>query len=438
MNNSFKSKKTLFDNNIALAVFSVIIAVAVWFILSISQYPTKQMTVDHVVLSTDIAGTIAEANGLSVISCDVEEVKVDLLGKRTQVGNITSDKLIAYIDADGVTSAGTRKLSIKVKSSNGMSYDVQSVKPSTATVKFDNIVTREFPVIPYLQNVTYAEGMSLNSDELDCVPNKVKITGPATTLDKIDTCNAVLNKERTLDQTLSIQNDDFQLYTVDDTLIDQSELEFSSTSFNITIPVRMQKTIPLKVGISGAPSSFNQEKLISRLKLSADNVVLASDNIRYDIPDELEIGKILLSDIDLNYTGTFQLSKVLPDELTNVSELENVIVSFDNTGLSKKLITFDPSNVEISNITDNSYAYSLVTQKLEVSVIGPEEIVNEINANDIKAEISFISASLVASNSTAEQYSANVTYTLTNDPSDAWLFSTGKVLLQREKIESST
>lgn len=436
--NSNKIKKGLFDNNFALAIFSIIIAVAVWFTVSISQFPSKQITVDHIVLSTDLAGTIAEANGLSVINCDVEEVKVELLGKRTQVGNITSDNLVAYLDADNVTTSGTKKLSIKVKSSTGSTYEVKSIRPSTATVLLDKIETREFPVIPYLQNITYAEGMSLNYDEIACVPNKVKITGPSATLDTIDTCNAVLSKQRTLDQTLSIQNDELQLYTVDDALVDQSSLEFSSTSFNITIPVIRQKTVPLKVGISGTPNGFDQEKLLSRLKLSADSVVLASDNIQDKIPDELELGKIPLSDIDLNYTGTFQLSKVLPDELTNVSELENVIVSFDGSGLIKKNISIDPSKVEINNITDNSYTYSLVTQSLDVSVIGPEEIVNEITADDIKAEISFISASSVSANSTTEQYSANVNYTLNSAPSDAWLYSSGKVILQRVKNDEGT
>ena len=79
-----------------------------------------------------------------------------------------------------------------------------------------------------------------------------------------------------------------------------------------------------------------------------------------------------------------------------------------------------------------------MTQNLDVSVIGPEEIVNEITADDIKAEISFISASSVSANSTTEQYSANVNYTLNSAPSDAWLYSSGKVILQRVKNDEGT
>ena len=61
---------------------SVVIAVVLWFVISIAIYPTTPRTIHHIPLSVEIGGTSAEENGLSVIDYDVEDVTVQIEGNR--------------------------------------------------------------------------------------------------------------------------------------------------------------------------------------------------------------------------------------------------------------------------------------------------------------------------------------------------------------------
>ena len=91
-------REHLMKNNFSLAILSILIAILVWFIISMTQYPSVQKTIANIPLSVDITGSAAESNGLSVISCNVEEVTVELLS--------TSGR--AAVDGKTLASAGDK------------------------------------------------------------------------------------------------------------------------------------------------------------------------------------------------------------------------------------------------------------------------------------------------------------------------------------------
>ena len=125
------------QTNFSLAMYSIIIAILVWFAVSLTLYPSVPKTIQKVSLDLPIGTTATYDSTLNVISCDVEDVKVKVIGSRTQIANIDSDTLTAYVDIDNVYSAGKKNLPIKVKSTNGIEFEVESIEPSTAEVVFD-------------------------------------------------------------------------------------------------------------------------------------------------------------------------------------------------------------------------------------------------------------------------------------------------------------
>ena len=151
-----KLREKYMSSNIFLLIIAVILAIMLWFAISLTRYPSVQKTVYSIPVSVDISGSAASQNGLSVTSCDVKEVKVELLGSRTQIGYLTNETLIAYFDADSVSTMGTKKLALKIKSNKGdsnVNFEVKSVSPSKATVVFDKMDTRDFDVVPRTPNV---------------------------------------------------------------------------------------------------------------------------------------------------------------------------------------------------------------------------------------------------------------------------------------------
>ncbi|MBO4878020.1 MAG: hypothetical protein J5501_08445 [Ruminococcus sp.] len=420
-----------FRSNLSLAAISLLLAIVVWFVISITQYPVAAKTITHIpVKYDDIQGTPAYEQGLSVISCDVQEVTVDILGSRTKVGNINNENVEAYLDASNIYSTGTKSLAIKIRSTNGTDFDVQKVYPHTATVIIDKYVTREFPVTPVTSKIDTPDGMAVNQDEITCSPETVSITGPASELDQIASVCAVINKELSLDASSNVQCDQLQFYASNGTPLSMSEnVKPDKTSFNISIPVRAQKNVSLSVEISGASNNFDKSSV--NFKFSANSITLASSNSMSEIPDPLILGSINLSELSYDFSKTFSINTVLePSSFTNLSGLETVTVTLDTTGLATKDLVLDRSRIAVINKPDQNYDYSLLSQQLNITVIGPEDIINNVTAEDITADVN-----LIDSNRQQDLFSAPVTFS--TKYSNVWAVTKKNVTIQRTAVASS-
>lgn len=425
----FIIKEKHLRNNFLLALLSLFLACIVWLIISMTQYPDAMKTIEHIPLSTDISDSVAGNNGLSVISSDVEEVTVELLAGKTQVGSLNNETLEAYIDADSVTNPGTRTLTIKIRGASNINYEVKSVKPANATIVFDKMDTRTFDVSAQIPNVSVVDGKAIDQNDITCEPSEVRITGPSSQLDKISKCIAVSNKELSLDSTYNLQSDELQLYTEDNALIDQSTMKLSDAVFNITIPVRTQKEVGLYVSIVDAPDNFDTD--IIKFDMSSDSVVLACNNSKVEIPDMLDIGKVSLNELKPGFTKTFSISNRLEgSDYENVSELETVTVKFDDSDFAQTSLVLDKSRISTSNEPDAAnYKYEVLTQRMEITLVGPEEVINEITPEDILADVNLINANL-----STDQFSWNASFTCKYD--SVWVVTNSKVSVQRTKIQS--
>ena len=414
------------QSNFALAILSVIIAVFVWLIISLTQYPDSQKTIEHIPFSRDISGSVAESSGLSIMSSDVEEVTVELLGSKLQVGNLNNENLVAYIDADSVTTAGTRNLTIKIKGSSGINYEIKSIKPATANVVFDKTDTREFTVYPKIPKASVVDGKAIDENDMTCDPSVVRITGPSSQLDKIAKCYAVFNKELSLDRTTMVSADELELYTEDNTIIDQSALRFSETHFDLTVPVLTQKEVQLFVSIIDAPENFDTS--IINFDLSNDTVVLACNNSLTEIPDKLDIGKVSLSELKKGFTKTFQLSSRLEGtDYENISNIEAVTVTFNDSDFTEKPLILDKSRINLSNAPDTAnYKYEIQSQRLEITLMGPEDVLAEITPEDIAADIDLLNANI-----TSDSLSWNAKFSCKYD--NVWVVTNSQVSLKRTK-----
>ncbi|MDE5853819.1 MAG: hypothetical protein K2H19_02000, partial [Ruminococcus sp.] len=341
------------------------------------------------------------------------------------------ENLEAYIDSENISTTGTKKLSIKIRGNSNIKYEIKSVYPPSATVFLDKMDTREFSITPNIPNVSVTEGKVINLAELTCDPSVIRITGPSAQLDKISKCYALSNKKLSLDSAYVLASDEIQLYTEDNTVIDQSSFKFSNMNFNITIPVRTQKTVSFSVAVNNVPDNFDEN--ILKFKLSADSVILACNNSQTEIPDSIDIGVIPLNELKLGFSRTFSMNKQLENsEYINISELETVTVTLDDEGLSQADLTLDQSHITIRNVPDSSYDYKILTQKMDISVVGPEDIISQITPEDIIADVNLINTTI-----TADQFNANVAFSCPTY-NNVWVVTNSKVSIQRTKIEPVT
>jgi YbbR domain-containing protein len=410
-------------NNTALAVLSLLIAVIVWFMISISLNPSEPKTLEKIPLSLDTAGTSVEENGLSAYDCDVQEVNIKIRGSKTQIRNLNKDTLVAYVDFNNVETPGQRVLPIKVKSTSGIDFELESVTPSSATVSIDKFSSREIAVTPKLTNVTFAEGKV--PDDYICEPSTITVQGPSKLLDKIETCYVYSDTEfHDKDSSFNVHADTVQLYSADGVELDQSQIICSPLSFEITVPVLTQKTVKPIVQIINAPDNFDKNTL--KLKMSPDTLVIASNNANAEISDTYEVQKISLSDFDLGYSKEFDISERLSEAgMINLSGADSVTVSLDDTGLTRKEITLGSDNIHISNVPSDNYDYNVLTQKLTITVVGPAEVIDVMTPADFVAD-----ASLLNMDSSIQTLSFDAMISCTSSDK-VWSVTKAKISIQK-------
>lgn len=420
----FQHRSKEAKGNLPMIILSLLLAILIWLVVAMTLYPSIPKTIENIPLSVDIAGSPAADSGLSVISCDVDTVDVQLVGSRTQIGNLNAENLTAYVDYENVTSTGKKTLSIKVKSDSGINYEVKSITPSTAVVELDKYDTLPFEVKPKIPNVKYAEGKTIDPDEFTCEPDIINITGPSAQLAKISSVYAVSDRNLTLDSSYTLNSDEVQLFSDDGTRIDASSLLFDTSTFTINIPVLTQKTVKPVVQILNAPTDFDQSCL--DFKMSADSLTIASNNSFSEIPDTLDIGKIPLSDLDIGYSNTFDISSVLKTSgMINKSGIDSITVTLNDEGLAKKEIVLDGSSIRLSNTPNDNYDYDILTQKLTISVIGPEGVISELTASDFTADVNLLNA-----DTSQDQFNYDVTIScLTHD--NVWSVTKAKVSIKK-------
>lgn len=410
-----KTRQT-FSNELSIALISIILAIIAWFVISMTVYPSTPKTITDIPLITEF--TSESESGLTLISCDVKNVDIQIVGNRSQVGNLDNENITARIVTDNITTSGTKKVSIKIESKNdNIEFEIKEIEPSYATIIVDKIETREFPISPEIPNITFADGKTIDRDDFSCEPSVIMITGPTAQLDKIAKCTAVSNKTAVLDTTYNLQSEEIKLYTEDGSLIDAKELSVNTSNITINIPVLTQKTVDLSFSIVNAPPNFDKDFL--KFSMSAEDITLASAISSATFPESFEMGQIILNNIDVDYSTTFTVDT---KDYINLSNLEAVTVTLENDNLAKKEIVIN--DFSVSNASAN-YDYNIITNSITVTIIGEAEAIEDITAKDLVADINLLNEA-----GTSDSFKHDLTISCPNN-NRVWALGTYKVTVNR-------
>lgn len=386
---SFHPISRMFENRMATIIFSVVIAVILWFVISITIYPTTPVTINNVPLVVDLTGTAAAADGYSMISCDVEEVSVKIEGNRSKVGTLSSENLVAYAVIPNITTAGTKNLSIAVKSTDGTEFTVKSISPSSVNVKVDKIKTVTLDVMADLTNVESTKGSIINEDAVVVTPATVDVTGPAQLVSQIKHASVAIESATEIGATAKLVSEKLTFCDSNGTTIlvdDSSNLQYDLTQYTVDIPVQYTKEMDITYQLRGVPSTFNEQFLRDRLTLSAEKITLAAPDQSLSHTEEFTLDTIPLSNITLDFSKNYALEA--PEGYENLSGISTVNLALDSTGLAQK--DFVVSEINIINAA-SSHVYTVVTEQLIVTVVGNAESIEELDPKLISVTVDLLS-----------------------------------------------
>ena len=376
-------------NDILLRIYAVVLAILIWFIISVTMYPTVTRTINNVpVVPIVTKGTAAEDFGLSPVSIAKKEVSVRIFGKRYNIGDLSSEDLQAQLIIDSnVNKPGEYSLDVKIVSKSKTKFEVKNIYPSKIKVKFDSIVEKEFPVEVEAPNITVANGYLI--EPITANPNTIKIKGPKEEIEKITKVSARTEEKRSLSESLIISEASIIVYN-GETVMSKENFEFSADKIELRIPILMQKSLPFKLGIQNAPPNFDLSSLKYTLSNSKIDIAAPVNSIK-DL-GEVHLGYLNLHSVDLN--SSFVYNVELPDKYRNLSGFSSVNVNFDWSNYASKTISIDKSKIFVVN-APSKYNIGIKTNNIRnIKIIGPKDVISNITAANIIAEIDLFEADL--------------------------------------------
>ncbi len=380
-----KTDKHVLENDFALRILAVIIAVIVWLILSITQYPTINKTITGVPVDFTLEGTAASEKGLSAINYKDITVDVEISGMNYEIGSYGANDLIATIDLGEVTKEGTYRLDIDVKSAHSSdAITVVSVKPETVEVSFDTIGSGTYKVQPEAPLVSADEGLMLWQTTVS--PSEIEVEGPEKELEKIDHISAKTSSFEKVTEDTTIEAEEVIFYDKDGKALDSSVYTLKDVKdFDLNFVIYKKRTAQLSVQFSDYPPGFDLNSL--PFSLSEENIPVISPRLDDADMEYVTLGTIPLNEVDLQSTFTFEVDKALSSGEINQTGITGVTVKFDSDGYTTKKFTLPRENITIKNSPVGKEVNIETRQLPEVVICGPEDIVNSLKVSDLAAEL---------------------------------------------------
>ena len=380
--------KKLFEKDSSQKILSILCAVIIWAVVSISVYPTMERSIYNVPVTISLEDTYAQANQLDVISMTPKTVNVTISGKRGQIGDLKTEDLTAVLAASNVMMAREYNLSMNIECSTGKTFDVVSIEPSTISVTFDKIVSKEFEITPQLENVKIASGY-MSGDPI-VTPSTVTVTGPLDMVSSITKVCAKVAPEQELSSTYEFTTSDLVLYNNNAVISnDNQQLTFDKSSFAIQIPVYVRQILPLNVNIINAPENFDIDYFRSQLVFSVDELPLSAPKAKIKDLPELKIGTIHLREGDGCSVFECKAENFLPEDYENLTQIDTVTVTCPSEGISKKAIAIMGKDIQFVN-KPAQFEFEPVASGMTLFVVGDSDQIAAISKEDLTAQIDLI------------------------------------------------
>ncbi len=379
MNSKEKEKITLrglMSKRWFMIVLSVVLAVATWAIVSFSVSPDFTRTVDNVPLT--ISSTSFKNYGLDITEGEDTEVTVTVEGARGVVGSLTAADLVVVPNTSSVTGAGKYSLQLSVTKADPLQeYTIVSVSPASIEMSFEVLATKKVTVSTDIENLWAQDGYIIGT--VSTTPGEITITGPKLSVDTVSTAVVRASVSGSLSTSETVPGD-IVLLDEHGNEVPQDDLTIDFTTVEISIPVLRKALVPLEVGFINVQDGFKIETL--DYVMSVDSINIAASESALARISSVNVGYIDLSTFQIGNSYIFDI--VLPSGVINIDNTTQVTVSFQRNDLTTKRLTV--TDMRFENAPE-SYDLQFVTKSVTVTLLGPEEVLNEIQSGSVVAVV---------------------------------------------------
>lgn len=376
-------------NNLSLKILSVAIAILIWLLVVNADNPigTKSFVIGDVQLLNE---AYLDADGKMCMQDDKQEsIRVTIKANRKTLDRITASDIKAVADLQQAVSLNTDPVMVPITvSCDKVLPDNIEVTPKNLSIHIEDKDTQEFVVNVTTNNTKPDKGYEVGT--LTSNPEKLKITGPTSLINKIDKVNASVDVDGTSEDVTE---------ETDVKIIDKNGEEFTDTDMaylnisKVSVTARLWKVRPevrIKAEYEGTPADGYEVESIS----TTPNVisVAGSDEALSALEEQNNTVTIPSSATDVSgrdsdYEVKINISDYLSQGLKLTSDSsEDVFIRVNILPQGSSVCEVPTKNIKVENAPE-SMQVAFDTAKIEIRIKKTEEDLSDLKESDIKASI---------------------------------------------------
>lgn len=379
--------------NIPLKIMSILVGILVWLLVVNVDNPIKTRTI---IIPGENVEVINKAyvdsdNKMVMQDDNPDPVRVSVTAERKNLARLTASDISVVADLQQAGNLDTKPVMVPIAAScSGVSADNIKVTPQYLEVRLEEKASQDFLVNANYGTSTPGKGYEVGTQTAS--PEKVRITGPKSLINKIDKVNATVNVDgKTKDVT-----EDVNLQIIDknqDSLTDGKMAYLTIDNPKVTVTTKFWKIrtgVKLRAGYTGEAADGYQ----------VDSVTTVPDTISIAGTDEaleklrLEDNTLWISGDGVDISGEkgdmekkVSLKDVLPEDTKLTSGAsEDVLVRVSILPVGSRTFSLPANEIEVDNKpSDLQFAFD--TDSISVKVKAVDGDIDEFDVSDIKASI---------------------------------------------------
>ena len=386
-------KNKLFGHPV-LMVVSLIIAFGLWLIIINTSNPQVTRTYTGVNVNITNASYVESHQQMYAMIDRIRTISVTVHTNRRIVERLSSSSITATADLTQIVDFTSPVYVPVTVSVPGVSADQVTVNPRMIEITLEDIDTREFSVNPTTAGTTPSKGYEVG--RLNAVPDRVKIKGPKSLIDKIDQVNAeVMVTGLRQDQTL---NAELVIYDKNGDTLSESQMQYltigdGSTAARVKVTLYQVVTdVPIRAETYGDPAPGYQAGEVNTTPAMLK--IVGPEETLQSFRDE---GGVILipeasHEIDISGAKSDQeinvnITNYLPEGISLAADTsETVTVNVKVLPINSRSIEIETKEIDRKNLPKD-YTAVFNDSLLDIRVMGTDESLEKLKAGDITASV---------------------------------------------------
>jgi len=374
-------------SKIVSALVSLLVAFGLWLYVITVVSPDSTDTIGDIPV-TMVGESALETRNLIITSTSNTNVDLTLTGNRSDLIEVNSSNITLRVDLSRIYDPGVHQLEYDIiypGSVASNAFTEENKYPAYVTVTVEKKVSKEIPV-EIVWNGSVPTDFMTDKENVELSHEFIVIKGPSSVVERIDHAEIAvdLNDQReSLDQSYRVT-----LCNEAHEPVDAELITVNTQEVGVKLTIQKVKEIPLLVTIvdgGGATEETVSYKIEPQtIKVSGTEAALA------DLK-EINLGTIKLADYAEEQILTFDI--VLPDGVTNQSNVTQAVVDLRFPGLIIRDFVITDKQINIINVPDGMEAV-LITENMTVTIRGTASEVTRLTDKDITVTVDFTGAPL--------------------------------------------